>query len=175
MLVLATAFVVSRQPDNIVRRLLTFIANLARETQKTYLALKQPPLRPPPYLFGPVWTLLYGLMGYSAHRAWTAGQLANSPVIYGLAKVLLETALPLIWDIAHSPTARGHAIYHPARIKSHMDAAIFRAEETHRGFGGYSGIDWYHGLPHLRMEQSGFGVSLGYGSVPGLAGVRYIP
>jgi benzodiazapine receptor len=41
----------------------------ARETQRTYLALKQPPLRPPPWVFGPVWTILYGLMGYAAHRA----------------------------------------------------------------------------------------------------------
>lgn len=35
--------------------------------------MKQPPLRPPPQVFGPVWTLLYGLMGYAAHRAITAG------------------------------------------------------------------------------------------------------
>ena len=44
-----------------------------KETQKTYLALRQPPLRPPPWIFGPMWTLLYGLMGYAAHRAWTTG------------------------------------------------------------------------------------------------------
>ncbi|PHH61283.1 hypothetical protein CDD81_513 [Ophiocordyceps australis] len=43
------------------------------ETQKTYLALKQPPLRPPPWVFGPVWTLLYGLMGYAAHRVASIG------------------------------------------------------------------------------------------------------
>jgi benzodiazapine receptor len=35
--------------------------------------MKQPPLRPPPQVFGPVWTVLYGLMGYAAHRAITAG------------------------------------------------------------------------------------------------------
>ncbi|KAK0256406.1 hypothetical protein B0A54_11819 [Friedmanniomyces endolithicus] len=44
-----------------------------KERQKTYLALRQPPLRPPPWIFGPMWTLLYGLMGYAAHRAWTTG------------------------------------------------------------------------------------------------------
>jgi len=42
-------------------------------TQNTYLLMKQPPLRPPPQVFGPVWTVLYGLMGYAAHRAITAG------------------------------------------------------------------------------------------------------
>ncbi|KAI1399089.1 TspO/MBR-related protein [Hypoxylon fuscum] len=42
-----------------------------KQTQSAYLAMKQPPLRPPPQVFGPVWTLLYGLMGYAAHRAVT--------------------------------------------------------------------------------------------------------
>jgi len=44
-----------------------------KETQKTYMALKQPPYRPPPEVFGPAWTLLYGLMGFSAYRAYTVG------------------------------------------------------------------------------------------------------
>lgn len=37
------------------------------------MALKQPPFRPPPQAFGPVWTILYGLMGYAAHRAYSTG------------------------------------------------------------------------------------------------------
>lgn len=37
------------------------------------MALKQPPFRPPPWVFGPAWTLLYGLMGYASHRALTTG------------------------------------------------------------------------------------------------------
>ena len=44
-----------------------------KETQDTYLALRQPPFRPPPWVFGPAWTALYGLMGYSAFRAWANG------------------------------------------------------------------------------------------------------
>lgn len=43
------------------------------DTQKTYLALRQPPFRPPPWVFGPAWTALYGLMGYASFRAWTNG------------------------------------------------------------------------------------------------------
>lgn len=35
-----------------------------KETQASYKALRQPPLRPPGWVFGPVWTFLYGAMGY---------------------------------------------------------------------------------------------------------------
>ncbi|KAI1344981.1 TspO/MBR-related protein [Xylariaceae sp. FL0016] len=49
-----------------------------KTTQDTYMAMRQPPLRPPPQVFGPVWTLLYGMMGYAAHRAVTAYPAASS-------------------------------------------------------------------------------------------------
>ncbi|KUI67434.1 hypothetical protein VM1G_02618 [Cytospora mali] len=63
-----------------------------KETQKTYLTIKQPPFRPPPYVFGPAWTLLYSLMGYASHRAVMAGL---SPL----------TSTPrLIQDTKHSAT-----------------------------------------------------------------------
>jgi translocator protein len=39
--------------------------------------MKQPPFRPPPYVFGPAWTVLYGLMGYAAHRAVTRASLPS--------------------------------------------------------------------------------------------------
>ncbi|KAL1884262.1 hypothetical protein VTK73DRAFT_3246 [Phialemonium thermophilum] len=39
------------------------------ETQKSQLALRQPPYRPPPAAFPVVWTALYGLTGYAAYRA----------------------------------------------------------------------------------------------------------
>ncbi|KAI0136481.1 TspO/MBR-related protein [Xylariales sp. AK1849] len=54
------------------------------KTQDTYRLMKQPPLRPPPEVFGPVWTVLYGLMGYAAHRAITAGL---NPLTSSLANV----------------------------------------------------------------------------------------
>ena len=59
----------------------------ATDTQRTYLALKQPPYRPPPKVFGPMWTILYGLMGYAAYRAWSTGMSSFSPATIELTKV----------------------------------------------------------------------------------------
>ena len=59
---------------------------IATETQRTYLALKQPPFRPPPQVFGPMWTAIYGLMGYAAYRAWTTGMSSMNPTIRDLTK-----------------------------------------------------------------------------------------
>jgi len=52
-----------------------------RNTQEQYKALKQPPLRPPPWVFGPAWTTLYLIMGYAAHRVWTRGMGSSNPQI----------------------------------------------------------------------------------------------
>ncbi|KAL4781241.1 TspO/MBR-related protein [Aspergillus varians] len=38
-------------------------------TKPKYANLQQPPFAPPPWLFGPAWTILYGLTGYAAHHA----------------------------------------------------------------------------------------------------------
>ncbi|KAG9231174.1 putative translocator protein like protein [Amylocarpus encephaloides] len=74
-----------------------------KETQKTYLALKQPPFRPPPEVFGPAWTLLYGLMGYSAYRAYSTGMnpfaSAENHVLtkHGATLYSIQLGLNLIW------------------------------------------------------------------------------
>jgi benzodiazapine receptor len=62
-------------------------ATRPKETQETYLALRQPPFRPPPWVFGPAWTFLYGSMGFAAYRAWTAGINAVDGSKLALAKV----------------------------------------------------------------------------------------
>jgi benzodiazapine receptor len=45
------------------------ITQPASRTKTTYRKIRNPPFYPPPGVFGPVWTLLYGLMGYAAYRA----------------------------------------------------------------------------------------------------------
>ncbi|PSS03610.1 translocator protein [Coniella lustricola] len=68
------------------------------------VSIKQPPLRPPPWVFGPAWTLLYGLMGYAAHRAITAGlsPLTSTPALIRSTKhsatlYSIQLALNLAW------------------------------------------------------------------------------
>lgn len=56
-------------------------------TKQTYRALKQPPLNPPAWVFGPVWTALYATMGYTAYRAWTTGTASFDLEKIQLAKV----------------------------------------------------------------------------------------
>lgn len=73
----------------------------AKETQKTYMALKQPPYRPPPQVFGPVWTVLYGLMGYSAYRAWDTGMSSLNPNVVALTKV--QSPVPLQDELRINP------------------------------------------------------------------------
>ncbi|RDL38582.1 putative Translocator protein like protein [Venustampulla echinocandica] len=73
------------------------------DTQKTYLALKQPPYRPPPEVFGPAWTVLYGLMGYSAYRAYSVGMspFASTEkhllVKHGATLYTIQLGLNLMW------------------------------------------------------------------------------
>jgi benzodiazapine receptor len=74
------------------------------ETKKTYLAIKQPPYRPPPQVFGPVWTVLYGLTGYAAYRAVDTGlsAITSTPAKiqmtkHGATLYTIQLGLNLIW------------------------------------------------------------------------------
>lgn len=49
-----------------------------------YGQLAQPPWAPPAAVFGPVWTLLYALMGLAAWQVWRAGGWSRRRVALGL-------------------------------------------------------------------------------------------
>ncbi|OHW92012.1 MBR family protein [Colletotrichum incanum] len=74
-----------------------------KATQKTYAAIKNPPYRPPPWVFGPAWILLYGLMGYAAHRAINTGLSPFSSIEHinmtkqGATLYTIQLGLNLIW------------------------------------------------------------------------------
>ncbi|KAK3117940.1 hypothetical protein LTR53_000232 [Teratosphaeriaceae sp. CCFEE 6253] len=73
-----------------------------KEPKSVSNALRQPPLRPPPWVFGPVWTTLYTLMGYAAYRAWTTGTASLDPekvllTKHGATLYTIQLGLNFIW------------------------------------------------------------------------------
>ncbi len=63
-----------------------------------YAGLVKPSFSPPNYLFGPVWTILYTLMGISLYLVWTAKVRPNS---FKAAMIVFWTQLILnaLWSI----------------------------------------------------------------------------
>ena len=61
-----------------------------------YGQLVQPDWAPQSWLFGPVWTLLYTLMGISAWLVWRDGGLAANPLAFGL--FFSQLGLNALWS-----------------------------------------------------------------------------
>jgi tryptophan-rich sensory protein len=68
-----------------------------------YLQLERPAWAPPPWLFGPVWTLLYVLMALAAWLVWRRGHEDGAPVARrtaarrGLGLYVAQLALNALW------------------------------------------------------------------------------
>ena len=60
-----------------------------------YGQLVQPEWAPPPWLFGPVWSVLYTLMGIAAWLVWRRGGFANKRL--ALPLFLVQLALNATW------------------------------------------------------------------------------
>jgi benzodiazapine receptor len=70
----------------------------ASSVQTWYADLNKPPFTPPNEVFGPVWTVLYVMMGTAAWRVWRAAdrETAQGP----LTMFALQLALNLGWSVA---------------------------------------------------------------------------
>lgn len=71
-----------------------------------YQALNKPLFSPPNWIFGPVWTILYFLMGVSAFLVWEKGLRARGVKIalyYFLAQLILNFVWSLLFFGLHSP------------------------------------------------------------------------
>ena len=71
-----------------------------------YASLVKPSFSPPNYLFGPVWTLLYLLMGIALYRVWS--KTPENPAARAAALLfIVHLALNTLWSILffglHSP------------------------------------------------------------------------
>ncbi len=63
-----------------------------------YAALKKPPFNPPSWVFAPVWTLLYLLMGVAAFLVWHKG-LKKRQVKMALVTFSAQLVLNVLWSV----------------------------------------------------------------------------
>ena len=61
-----------------------------------YAGLRKPPFNPPDWIFGPVWTMLYIMMGVAAFLVWRKG-LEDKVVRIALACYIVQLTLNAIW------------------------------------------------------------------------------
>ena len=65
-----------------------------------YAALNKPPLNPPNWVFGPVWTILYTLMGISLFLLWKKGDSGikiKPAVIIFIIQLILNSAWSIVF------------------------------------------------------------------------------
>ncbi len=71
-----------------------------------YTALNKPSFNPPDWIFGPVWTALYLMMGIALFLVWKNG-LSRKEIIQAVAVFFVQLALNLAWSYLffylHSP------------------------------------------------------------------------
>ncbi len=63
-----------------------------------YTTLERPALNPPGWIFGPVWTTLYLLMGIAAYLVWQKG-MKKKEVRFALGLFVGQLAFNALWSI----------------------------------------------------------------------------
>merc|ERR1711997_468543 len=63
-----------------------------RKNLDWYEYIKKPSWMPPEWVYGPVWTLLYAVMGYASHLVYQEGADTTALLLYG-AQMGLDPAL----------------------------------------------------------------------------------
>jgi translocator protein len=69
---------------------------MAPEIKGWYKTIKKPSWNPPNYLFAPVWTTLYSMIGYAAYRIFSVTGLSGGAVPLGLYTTQL--ILNFLWS-----------------------------------------------------------------------------
>ena len=64
-----------------------------------YLTLKKPAWNPPGWLFGPVWTVLYLMMGLSSWLVWREGPRNPAGVKQALIWYAVQLGLNALWSV----------------------------------------------------------------------------
>jgi len=66
------------------------------QAKSFYSQLAQPEWAPPPWLFGPVWTVLYALMAIAAWLVWRSGGFRTNRI--ALSLFLVQLVLNALWS-----------------------------------------------------------------------------
>ncbi len=78
----------------------------AQSVQTWYPTLLKPSFNPPNWLFGPVWIVLYLMMGIALYLVWqrsSTGQNVQTAVIFFIIQLVLNAAWSLIFFGLQSP------------------------------------------------------------------------
>ncbi len=71
-----------------------------------YAGIKKPSFNPPGWIFGPVWSILFLLMGVSLYLVWSGG-ISGIPIETEITIFGIQLALNILWSILffgiHSP------------------------------------------------------------------------
>jgi translocator protein len=80
--------------------LVAFLGGIATSSSVSvwYLELNKPFFNPPNWIFGPVWTVLYFLMGVSLYIIWNNSQGTKNKS-FALKMFAAQLALNLLWSI----------------------------------------------------------------------------
>jgi len=92
--VMLIAFILLSELAGIIGSVFTFEA-----IPTWYATLNKPFFSPPSWVFGPVWTALYLLMGIAAYLVWERG-IGNKTVKSALGLFGIQLALNTLWSIA---------------------------------------------------------------------------
>jgi benzodiazapine receptor len=80
-----------------------------REITTWYATLNQPSFNPPNWLFGPVWTTLYLLMGASLYLVWQKGlgssKAKQAVIVFGIQLVLNSLWSVIFFGLHNIPAA----------------------------------------------------------------------
>jgi benzodiazapine receptor len=93
---------------NVIRLIICIIASFAaggigslftfKAIPTWYAGLKKPPYTPPNWVFGPIWTTLYILMGISVFLVWQKG-LATDGAMLAFILFWIQLAFNALWSV----------------------------------------------------------------------------
>ncbi len=73
-----------------------------------YQNIEKPGFTPPDWVFAPVWSILYTLMGLAAalvwHQGWERSEVSNA-ILFFLAQLILNALWPVVFFGMRNPTA----------------------------------------------------------------------